>query len=87
MLDIENGRKAINRLRKKYGGGEFNREYHIELGRAYKIPECCIKFWIFHRMKGILVGLMQRQKYNMESFMDIGYVPCDKCIQKIIKEN
>lgn len=55
---------------------------HHSLGRLYGIPECCIKQFVEEVLLGIMVA-QYRQLKHQKLLGNIGYVPCDKCMEKI----
>lgn len=74
---LELDRKAF-KISQKH---EYNK--HFELGKLYGYPECCIKQFCKEHSLGMVVGLHRNLTYGFD--FNIGYVPCDKCTEKLIK--
>lgn len=63
------------------------KNYHYHFGIHSNIPECCVNFYIEKKEQGIIsVGTIYRPEYfeNLDKFLNIRYVPCDECHEKIL---
>lgn len=55
----------------------------------YRYPLCCVLQFIWENYIGIPPALARKEKYNLDinDGLDyFGYVPCDRCIEKYLKE-
>ncbi len=82
-------KKIIEDYRKREKGfNEVNEEYHRKLGKLYGFPQCCIDQFCEEVKVGIVCGHRREKKYNLPSsfFYELEYVPCDKCVEKMLDE-
>lgn len=59
---------------------------HVELGLFYRYPNCCIEQFCIEQMQGIASAEYRMAKHKMPIPNEFEYVPCDKCMRKIIRE-
>ncbi len=56
---------------------------HKELGEMYGYPDCCIEQFTREVLLGV-APFQFRQLVHRKVIPATGYVPCDKCMEKIV---
>jgi len=64
-------------------------QMHQELGEFYGYPKCCINQFIKESKLEIQPAIYRYATHGIpfnDPEFSIGYVPCDKCMKRMIKE-
>lgn len=55
---------------------------HVEMGRMYGFPECCIKQFAEEQVLGLPSYNYRQVKHEKPIPQYLGYVPCDECMKR-----
>jgi hypothetical protein len=63
-------------------------EFHRKCGEIFGYPDCCIEQFCTEAFLGIPSAQFRLSKWNMpiQILEGIDYIPCDKCMAKIIEQ-
>lgn len=61
---------------------------HYDAGIFYNYPKCCVEQFSKDAAEGVLAIAVYRQESHGLKFgtYHFGYVPCDSCIEKLMKK-
>ena len=60
---------------------------HRELGEFYGYPKCCVEQFVEENNKGILSAMYRSASFRFSlEWLQLNYVPCDKCMAQIISK-
>ena len=77
-------RDIMNLLRKQKE--DLEEHAHKLVGKMYGYPECCIKAFCEDTKYGLCSGFEREEKFQCASkFWRKKHVPCEKCLEKIMK--
>ena len=65
---------------------KYLRLMHTEIGRVWKIPDCCIRQFCNETVLGIPSALYREMRFHLPIPLGYQYVPCDKCMKKFYDE-